>query len=165
MFQDPVSASDYSKTVTVDYGGTFTIKTALGSSVLDLKDASVYDGANVQLYTGNDTGAQKWVMQSAGGEYYYIRNLRSWKVLDMVDGNVQQSVPDSSSETQKWKIVKLEDGGFQVINANGMYLSASSDASESNVSGVPESTGQGEVWYFTETDAGTALDFKTDGTQ
>lgn len=165
LFQNPVSASDYSKTVTVDYGGTFTIKTALGSSVLDLKDASVYDGANVQLYTGNDTGAQKWVMQSAGGEYYYIRNLRSWKVLDMVDGNVQQSVPDSSSETQKWKIVKLEDGGFQVINANGMYLSASSDTSESNVSGVPESTGQGEVWYFTETDAGTALDFKTDGTQ
>ena len=165
LFRDPVSASDYSKTVTVDYGGTFTIKTALGSSVLDLKDASVYDGANVQLYTGNDTGAQKWVMQSAGGEYYYIRNLRSWKVLDMVDGNVQQSVPDSSSQTQKWKIVKLEDGGFQVINANGMYLSASSDSSGSNVGGAAESTGQGEVWYFTETDAGTALDFKTDGTQ
>ncbi|MBR3402823.1 MAG: peptidoglycan-binding protein [Parasporobacterium sp.] len=165
LFSDPISAAEYSSMVTVGYGGTYIIKTALGNTVLDLTDASVYAGANVQMYTGNDSGAQKWVMQSAGGEYYYIRNLRSWKVLDMVDGNVQQSYADSSSQTQKWKIVKLEDGGFQVINANGMYLSTSSSADGVNVQGAAESSGQGEVWYFTETEAGTALDFRVDGTQ
>ncbi|MBQ9032560.1 MAG: peptidoglycan-binding protein [Parasporobacterium sp.] len=173
LLSDPISYSDYRANVVVEYGGTYVISSALGSSVLDVLYASTSDGANVQLADNAAAGSQKWVMQNAGGGYYHIRNLRSWKVLDGVDGNVQQSEENGSS-SQLWKIVRQEDGSCQFINAEGVYLTAVSPESGANVSGAAGEETEGEAktsapegtsWYLEEVDPGTALDFKVDGTQ
>ena len=150
---------------TVLAGGTYVIENSGGLGSLNTEYSSTYEGANVYLSSACGTGSEKWVLQDAGRGYYFIRNLRSWKCLDITDGNVQQSEFDVYSDTQKWRLIKNKNGSYQVINANGMYL----DAVWSGVwtdacafSGTGKDAGS---WIFKEVDPGTALDFRTDGTQ
>ncbi len=143
----------------VRFGGTYVLTSAAGSNVLNVSGASTADGADVSLNASTGDGSQKWVMQSAGDGYYYLRNLHSWKVLDLVNGNVQQSDATGAS-SQKWKVVETS-GGFQVVNANGMYL----DGSSGSAKAASASGSTNQVWKMQEVNPGTALDFTRDGTQ
>ena len=168
LLGDPVSYEEYRESVVVEYGGTYFISTALSSSyAAAVADASVSTGANIQLSASSESTAQKWVMQNAGDGYYYIRNLKSWKCLDVSEGNVQQTEADSSSLTQKWKIVKNSGGGYLIENASGGYLTVSGGTADDEVNITAEEATEGseQIWYMEETNSGTALDFKTDGTQ
>ncbi|OKZ84790.1 MAG: hypothetical protein BHW07_00050 [Clostridium sp. CAG_433_25_7] len=53
--------------------------------VLDVQSNGKDDGANVWQYEGNNTDAQKWVLQSAGDGYYYIVACNSYLYLDIKD--------------------------------------------------------------------------------
>lgn len=92
---------------------------------LDVKSGSLDNGANVQIYSANDTVAQLFSFEYCGG-YYLIRNASSGKVLDVAEGdvapkaNVQQwssylsnGVP---SKNQLFAAYRNADGTYTFIN-------------------------------------------------
>ena len=140
-------------------GGTYVITNGAQKAVLDVAGRSVDDGANVMLDSANGAYNQEWVLQSAGNGYYYLRNLHSWKVLELENGNVTQGDADGSN-SQMWKLVKKGDG-FQIVNSNGMYL----DTASGNVNGAGSNDAATQTWFLQEVDPGTAIDFRRDGIQ
>ena len=88
--------------------GTYTFASKLKTSMkMDVYGASRSDCANVQLWAGNGTNAQKWrVMHDANG-YVILTSVNSGKVLDVYGGsdangaNVQQYT-SNGTYAQKW---------------------------------------------------------------
>lgn len=104
------------------YSGTYTFKSQLNTGkVIDVKNGSLLSGANVQLYSGNGSSAQKWTIEFDGGSRYIIRNVKSGMVLDVTGGstknggNIQQYYGNQSG-AQRWKIVSHSDGSVSLLN-------------------------------------------------
>jgi hypothetical protein len=84
----------------------------------------------VQLYTYNNTQAQKFYFKSDGKGYYTISVIGSGKVLATTNGspivknNVQQSTY-TGANTQKWS-VQTTSNGIKIVNkASGLTLDVS----------------------------------------
>ena len=102
--------------------GTYIVRSAAESSQLvDVLDASISDGANVQIWRNNGSGAQKWVVSAMGDGTYSIMNARSHKMLDVRDAlaasgtNVQQW-ESNGNRAQRW-VIKYEGGGWMIASA------------------------------------------------
>lgn len=108
--------------------GTYTIASALKSDmVLDVEGGSTADGAAIQIYTSNNTSAQKFTIKHVGSGYYTIVSLRSNKALDVVNsainsstglGAVQQWATHGGA-AQKWKAHVSGSGYFSFSSAVG----------------------------------------------
>ncbi|MDB1413047.1 RICIN domain-containing protein [Bifidobacterium adolescentis] len=122
--------------------GTYTFASKLKTSMkMDVYGASRSDCANVQLWAGNGTNAQKWrVMHDANG-YVILTSVNSGKVLDVYGGsdangaNVQQYT-SNDTYAQKWIAVKNADGSYTFQSALGnkvLDVSGGSSANGANV--------------------------------
>ena len=112
--------------------GTYVIS-ASGNvrSVLDVYAGSRQNGGNVQVWTSNNTGAQRWVVSttvaSDGTPWRTVRNVGSGKVLDVYAAgtaagtNVQQYASNNSN-AQQWVIVSNGDGTLTLRSALGRDL-------------------------------------------
>ena len=108
--------------------GTYTISTLLNSNyVLDVKDDSTSNGANIQLYEANDTAAQQFKVSHDSQGYVTFTNVKSGRVLDLNGaivkdaGNIQQYT-SNGTRAQKW-IVKQDGNGYVVMSAiNPNYI-------------------------------------------
>lgn len=109
--------------------GVYTIKSKKDTSyVLDVASGSTKNGANVQLYKSNNTGAQKYYLHKGADGWYTIGIVGSSAVLDAKNGsylpgtNVQQFKPNGS-QAQQWAIRKNTDGSYSFVNRkNGLTL-------------------------------------------
>lgn len=125
----------------IDSGTTFVFKNlGLDDGVLDVVDASKANGAPVQLYVSNGTGAQKFKVISNGGGMYYLQNINSLKYLD-VDKNTKtiiQQWEGQSGSNKQWELaLDLDTGSFTVKSVyTGTYL----DGSSGTLSLKPESS-------------------------
>lgn len=105
--------------------GTYIVQSVSDGRALDVVDGSRSNGANVQLWTPNDSGAQAWVIEGVGGGFYNVINARSKKALDVADGvwaaqtNVQQYTRNWSN-AQKWYAVANEDGSYSFVSPDGL---------------------------------------------
>ena len=102
--------------------GAYTISSALpGSFALDVDGASSLTGANVQIWAGNDTFAQRWYLSSDEDGYYTITSYCSGLVLDVADGgkepgtNVRQCT-SFGNDAQKWILVENDDGTISLYS-------------------------------------------------
>lgn len=102
--------------------GTYFIRMASrANSVLDVSGGSSADGANVQIWQNNDTGAQKWNFSRNVDGSYTIVNAASGKPLDVKDAaassgtNIQQWSRNGSA-AQRWYI-EYVSGGFRLSSA------------------------------------------------
>lgn len=122
--------------------GTYTFASKLKTSMkMDVYGASRSDCANVQLWAGNGTNAQKWrVMHDANG-YVILTSVNSGKVLDVYGGsdangaNVQQYT-SNGTYAQKWIAVKNADGSYTFQSAlrnKVLDVSGGSSANGANV--------------------------------
>ena len=122
--------------------GTYTFASKLKTSMkMDVYGASRSDCANVQLWAGNGTNAQKWrAMHDANG-YVILTSVNSGKVLDVYGGsdangaNVQQYT-SNGTYAQKWIAVKNADGSYTFQSALGnkvLDVSGGSSANGANV--------------------------------
>ncbi|HIT52248.1 MAG TPA: RICIN domain-containing protein [Candidatus Aveggerthella excrementigallinarum] len=115
-YADPVAPID---------DGTYVVQWLADGRALDVYDGSRADCANVQVWTRNDSGAQAWVIESAGNGYYRLLNARSQKALDVASkpwsgANVQQYAWNGT-DAQLWKAVVNDDGSYSFISAFGDY--------------------------------------------
>lgn len=139
--------------------GTYTISTLLNSNyVLDVKDGSTSNGANIQLYESNDTAAQQFKVSHDSQGYVTFTNVKSGRVLDLNGaivkdaGNIQQYT-SNGTRAQKW-IVKKDSNGYSIISAlNSKYVLELNGGSVRNGSNIQlhSSTGSNsQRWNITK---------------
>lgn len=127
-----LSRTDYSP-VTGEY---IFADSADQNSVLDIENGSRKMQANLQIYDGNDTTAQKFIIQDEGNGFVSIKNVKSKHLLDVAGGsrdigaNVQQ-YRDNDTWAQMWIAHSNSDGTYTFINANSsMVLDVKSGRTE-----------------------------------
>lgn len=108
--------------------GIYTIQTSLNKErVLDIPGASSANGANVQIYTSNDTLAQQFKITAVRDGYYKIENMSSGKVLDIANAscasgaNVQQ-YSWNNSDAQLWRFLDAGNGKYFIQSKLGTVL-------------------------------------------
>ncbi|MBL8514237.1 MAG: RICIN domain-containing protein, partial [Betaproteobacteria bacterium] len=80
----------------VDAGnGEVAVRNRATGKVLDVANAGREDGANVQQYNWNGTGAQRWRVE--GGRTFRLVNVNSGKCLD-----VESASRDAGANIQQW---------------------------------------------------------------
>lgn len=98
--------------------GAFSFESATASKVLDVAGGSVGDGAPVQLYTSNDTLAQKWYVSKVAGldNTFEIECIGSAKVLSLADDGKLVQQTSSGADSQRWHSA-LSGGKVALQNA------------------------------------------------
>lgn len=123
--------------------GTYSFGSKLKTNMkMDVYGASRSDCANVQLWTGNGTNAQRWRVSHDDNGYVTLTSANSDKALDVYGAstangaNVQQYA-SNGTYAQKWIAIKNSDGSytFQSALAENKVLDVSG-ASTSNGANV-----------------------------
>lgn len=103
--------------------GTYSLVIASSRLMtLDVRDGSYWNGANVQLWQGNDSGAQKWDVRQNGDGTFAFLNAKSGRALDVANAsavqgaNVQQWESNGSA-AQRWVIEYVGNGSFKIKSA------------------------------------------------
>ena len=118
--------------------GTYKIKANIGSNMyLDVSGGSKSDGANVQIWKGDNVDQQKFKVEYQNNGYYKITAVHSKKVLD-VEGagksngtNVDQYT-SNGTDAQLWKLEDTGNGNYNIISkCNGLYLDINGAKAES----------------------------------
>lgn len=126
--------------------GTYKILLASNTSfAADVYGCSTSSGANVQLYSSNDTVAQKWDIASNPDGTFSIVNSHSNMALDVYgaqakDGANVQQYSQNGTDAQKWRIVYNLDGTFRIAFAKDESLVLTVDGSVSNGANIVIST-------------------------
>ena len=105
--------------------GIYYIKTSIDEKrVLDVKDNSKENGANIQLWekSAESTDNQKFEITKTESGNYRIKAMHSGKVLEEKETKVQQN-EINNKETQEWIISETEEGYYNIISkSTGLYL-------------------------------------------
>lgn len=115
-----VSSSDVSITT-----GVSMIITSVANKklVTDVTSASTANGARVQLYSSNNTNAQKYRFESIGNGTYKIVNINSGKVLDVSGGSTAngaalQQYTNNNTVAQQWTVRNYGSGKVALVSVN-----------------------------------------------
>ena len=115
-----VSSSDVSITT-----GVSMIITSVANKklVTDVTSASTANGARVQLYSSNNTNAQKYRFESIGNGTYKIVNVNSGKVLDVSGGSTAngaalQQYTSNNTVAQQWTVRNYGSGRIALVSVN-----------------------------------------------
>jgi len=107
----------------------YNLVSALGpDKVLDIKDASIERGANVQLGDKNNTPAQRFKLTRGSDGYYTMTSATSGKVIDVRGGRLISGTnvhiwDKNSTCAQKWVIEKQADESYELKSAcSGLNL-------------------------------------------
>lgn len=132
--------------------GVYFIKSIHTEYVLDVPSSSKNPGVNIQLYTLNETDAQKWVLQHDSNGYVTIINYGSKLYLTASNGRVTQE-NKSDATNQKWIIMFDAQGRLKIVSATD--IKSAIDVASSNFSNggriqmySSNSTGA-QQWVFT----------------
>ncbi|MGD7732898.1 RICIN domain-containing protein [Propionibacteriaceae bacterium G57] len=96
------------------------------TQTLDVKSSGFANGANVQTWAPNGTGAQTFWVERGDDGYYTVTSANSLKVVDVQGGsatdstNVQQYVANGT-QAQKWRIATFDGANYTVVSALGMH--------------------------------------------
>lgn len=130
--------------------GTYSFGSKLKTNMkMDVYGASRSDCANVQLWTGNGTNAQRWRVSHDDNGYVTLTSANSDKALDVygastANGANAQQYASNGTYAQKWIAIKNSDGSytFQSALAENKVLDVSG-ASTSNGANVQLYTSNG----------------------
>ena len=91
--------------------------------VTDVTGASTANGARVQLYSSNNTNAQKYRFESIGNGTYKIINANSGKVLDVAggctaNGAALQQYTSNNTVAQQWTVWNYGSGKIALVSVN-----------------------------------------------
>lgn len=115
-----VSSSD----INIATGVSMIITSAANKKlVTDVTGASTANGARVQLYSSNNTDAQKYRFESIGNGTYKIVNVNSGKVLDVAGGSTAngaalQQYTSNNTVAQQWTVWNYGSGKIALVSVN-----------------------------------------------
>lgn len=108
--------------------GVYQITTALKTNMtVEIAGGGIENGVKVQIYSSNETAAQRWKVENLDDGYVRIVSVKSGKVLDVKNGMAKQSVKVqqytwNGTRAQKWLPVKNENGTYTFYSALGNHL-------------------------------------------
>ena len=104
-------------------GDSYFIRSAKDSSrVIDVQWGSSANGANIWLFSANNTSTQRWSVETDDVGYVTLVNELTGKALDVTNGtaanraNVQQW-ESNQTWSQKWIAVRNDDGSITLLSA------------------------------------------------
>ena len=91
--------------------------------VTDVTGASTANGARVQLYSSNNTNAQKYRFESIGNGTYKVVNINSGKMLDVAGGSTAngaalQQYTSNNTVAQQWTVRNYGSGKIALVSVN-----------------------------------------------
>ena len=122
--------------------GTYKILLASNTKfAVDVYGCSTSSGANVQLYSNNDSVAQKWDVIPNSDGTFSIANSHSKMALDVYgaqakDGANVQQYSKNNSAAQKWRVIYNSDGTFRIAFAKDTSFVLTVKGSASNGSNI-----------------------------
>ncbi|MHA4896500.1 glycoside hydrolase family 76 protein [Pedobacter sp. PWIIR3] len=145
-----------SQTAGIKSRAIYTLQSKANGKLLDVHNSSVENRAQVNCWTDTKSDAQRWTITHLGQGIYTLTNLGSGKLLHAVAGvadsvNVDQ-YDNTGSDDVKWKIVKKDDGSYQLKSLSevnsllGVYANATADGAKVNLSRLP--VGEAQSWVF-----------------
>lgn len=109
--------------------GVYALSSCLDAAlVVDVKGASLDNGATTQLHVDNGSMAQMFYVAIDDQGYAVVQNVNSGKVLDVASGNLVagtrvQQWEKNDSDSQRWALSAQPDGSYVLISkANGLAL-------------------------------------------
>lgn len=126
--------------------GTYSFGSKLKTNMkMDVYGASRSDCANVQLWTGNGTNAQRWRVSHDDNGYVTLTSANSDKALDVygastANGANAQQYASNGTYAQKWIAIKNSDGSYT-------FQSALAENKVIDVSGASTSNGANVQLY------------------
>ena len=134
--------------------GIYTIASTSGGRVLDVSDGSWKNGANIQLYASNGTGAQSFKIEPVGSGYYRITNALTGKALDVsnannADGTNVQQYASNGTGAQLWKPELVADGSIVFTNkatSKVLNVADGKNVNGANVNIWSKSTAKASGW-------------------
>ena len=102
--------------------GIYEIETGVDSSkALDVLDASMISGANVQIYPKNQAKCQQVNVKYVGSGYYTLTFVHSNMLLDVSNGRVENHTNvwqcrENGADAQKWIIKEAGNGYYYIIS-------------------------------------------------
>lgn len=137
--------------------GVYTIASAKNSNfVLDVSGGSVSRGANIQLYSYNDTPAQQFRVSHDAQGYVTFTSVKSGKVLDISSGTVKNSAniqqwDSNGTEAQKW-IVKRTGNAYTIVSGKNtdyvLDLSSGKVNKGQNIQLYADNGTAAQQWYI-----------------
>ena len=105
--------------------GRYEIETKIDSSkVVDISEASLDNGANVQLWSANNVNQQRFNFEAISTDTYKITAKHSGKALtvDKKTKNVYQQ-KYTGAKNQQWQIIEIGDNYYNLVSKeNGLVL-------------------------------------------
>ena len=146
----------FAQTTGITSGAIYTLKSKVSNKLLNVSNASIDNGANVDCWTNTGSDAQRWIVTHTGNSVYTLTNVASGKLLHIVSTpadsvNVDQ-FSDTGSDDVKWTIKKAGQGSFYLrsaINAGfSLNLHSGDTADGSNVDLARSSATNLQKWLF-----------------
>lgn len=116
----------------VGLAGLFILENFNTDKVVDITAASKANAANVQLYTDNNSPAQRFRIEPTLDGYYSIVNVASGKALDVANGIAQSGAnvwqyEQNGSMAQKWMPVENPNAAGSCIFVSALTPEKSTD--------------------------------------
>ena len=93
--------------------GLYTVSSLLDlNKVIDISGGAHYaqNGTNIQLWSKNNTSAQRWFIQRSNDGYYTVRNLQNGKGVDVAGAGTGNGANIQSWDSNNtWRILKNGD--------------------------------------------------------
>ena|GEM_PF-1241040 len=98
--------------------GTYSLRTT-GGLALDIIGGSTANGARLQVYTPNGTGAQQWQFVKQSNGTFTISNPASGRYIDLpgaslVAGNALQIYTGNGTCAQQWQLTQNTDSSYTI---------------------------------------------------
>ena len=111
-----ITEAGFGQTTGITSGSIYTIKSKSNNKLLNVSNASIDNGANVDCWTNTGSDAQRWMVTHIGNSVYTFTNVASGKLLHIVASpsdsvNVDQ-FSDTGSKDVQWTIKKASQGSF-----------------------------------------------------
>jgi predicted alpha-1,6-mannanase (GH76 family) len=137
-------------------GATYTLKSKVSNKLLNVSNASIDIGANIDCWTNTGSDAQRWIVTHIGNNVYTLTNVSSGKLLHIAatpadSVNVDQ-FSDTGSDDVKWTLKKAGQGHYYlntVANSDfSLNLHSGGSADGTNVDLAKSSASDSQKWLL-----------------
>ncbi|MBA3706318.1 MAG: carbohydrate-binding protein [Bacteroidetes bacterium] len=138
-------------------GSIYTITSKASNKVLNVSNASMANGGNVDIWTDTKSDAERWLVTSVGIDQYTFTNVASGKMLHIANTNPANSVNvnqnnNTIDNTVKWTIPGPVNGFYTIQSSanTGFVLDVNSGGTTdgTNVQLWTGNSGDAQKWSF-----------------
>jgi len=116
----------------VNTKAVYLLRETNSRKMLDVNNNGTADGTKIQLWTQNNSDAQKWQFKQISNTEYALVHVYSGKMMDVMyagtaNGTAVHLWTPNGGVAQVWRIVTNSDGTFSLLNPNSNKLLTASN--------------------------------------